>query len=81
TIFKDVILKYIEFKNGSKFLVLKKNLVGVDFYFGIWVKFISYYNIILSRKKYICFYKNRIRSGIVQRFLRFKTIAFYFKNK
>ena len=27
----DLIHKYFEFKNGSKFLVLKKNLVLVDF--------------------------------------------------
>jgi hypothetical protein len=31
TIFEDVILLYFEFKNGSKFVVLKKNLVVVDF--------------------------------------------------
>ena len=31
TIFEDVILLYFEFKNGSKFLVLKKKLVVVDF--------------------------------------------------
>jgi hypothetical protein len=31
TIFEDVILLYFEFKNRSKFLVLKKNSVAVDF--------------------------------------------------
>ena len=31
TIFEDVILLYFEFKNGSKFLVLKKNSDAVDF--------------------------------------------------
>ena len=31
TIFEEGILLYFEFKNGSKFLVLKKNLVVVDF--------------------------------------------------
>jgi hypothetical protein len=31
TIFEDAILLYFEFKNGSKFLVLKKNSDAVDF--------------------------------------------------
>jgi hypothetical protein len=31
TIFEEGILSYFEFKNRSKFLVLKKNLVVVDF--------------------------------------------------
>ena len=31
TIFEDVILLYFEFKNRSTFVVLKKNLVVVDF--------------------------------------------------
>ena len=31
TIFKEGIQLYFEFKNGSKFLVLKKNLAAVNF--------------------------------------------------